>query len=399
MKNKENNIIKVTIIMPLLNSIEYLRECMDSVVNQTLRDIEIICIDAGSTDGTLEVLKEYASSDERITIIKSDKKSYGYQVNLGLDNARGEYFGIVESDDFIKPKMYETLYNIARSHNCDAVKSDFCIFVDEGNKRKFTYRPLTNISELYGVIKKPIDDLRMFRAYLINTPGIYKLKFIKENKIRLNETLGASYQDNGLWFQIFSLADSIYLLKEAFYMVRRDNPNSSVKNREKVYCMCEEYDFIRNFLSNHKDIERKLAPVCAYCRFANYWATLERIDDKYKLEFCFKFSDDIKKIKKNGELIRNFYSQKQWDNLSAMFNPEKYYFLNYYRMKLLEEVTDKDIFMQNLYLKYKLDDLENKINANYMLKRNHVVNKTINNCIDYGLKDTVKKIVKKIIPR
>ncbi|ELZ6270419.1 glycosyltransferase family 2 protein, partial [Campylobacter coli] len=92
---------KVSVVVPSLNSIKYIHECIDSILNQTLKDIEIICVDAGSTDGTLEVLREYEKNDERLKVIVSDKKSYGYQINLGIKEAKGEYLGIVESDDCI----------------------------------------------------------------------------------------------------------------------------------------------------------------------------------------------------------------------------------------------------------------------------------------------------------
>ncbi|WP_039790664.1 glycosyltransferase family 2 protein, partial [Paenibacillus riograndensis] len=104
---------KVSIIMPSLNIATYIKECMDSVVAQTLQDIEIICVDAGSTDGTREILQEYATRDSRIRILDSDRKSYGYQVNWGFDVAKGKYLGIVETDDYIEPEMFQTLYDVA----------------------------------------------------------------------------------------------------------------------------------------------------------------------------------------------------------------------------------------------------------------------------------------------
>ena len=97
----------VSVLMPSLNTARYIREALDSVVNQTLKDIEIICIDAGSTDGTREIIGEYAERDSRIRVIDSPVKSYGYQMNVGLDAAKGSYIGIVEPDDYILPEMYE----------------------------------------------------------------------------------------------------------------------------------------------------------------------------------------------------------------------------------------------------------------------------------------------------
>ena len=120
--------IKVSVLMPSLNVVRYIRECMESVISQTMEEMEILCIDAGSTDGTLEILEEYVRKDRRVRLIKADKKSYGYQMNLGLKEALGEYIGVVETDDFILPNMYEKLYTFAKKNNADYVKSDFDIF-------------------------------------------------------------------------------------------------------------------------------------------------------------------------------------------------------------------------------------------------------------------------------
>ena len=106
---------KVSVIIPVLNGAEYIRECMDSIVGQTLSDIEIIPVDAGSTDGTLEILKEYAKKDTRIKLLTADKKSMGYQYNIGIAAAEGEYVGFCESDDYISETMYEKLARIAET--------------------------------------------------------------------------------------------------------------------------------------------------------------------------------------------------------------------------------------------------------------------------------------------
>ena len=91
--------VKVSVIVPSLNAMPYIKQCLDSIRIQTLTELEILCVDAGSEDGTLAVINEYAVMDNRIRLIKSDQKSYGYQVNHGIEAARGEYVGIVEPDD------------------------------------------------------------------------------------------------------------------------------------------------------------------------------------------------------------------------------------------------------------------------------------------------------------
>ena len=116
----------------------YIRECIQSVGKQTLREIEILVVDAGSTDGTREILEEFACNDARIRIISSDKKSYGYQVNIGISLARGEYIGIVDTDDFIVPEMYEKLYDRAKKYDLQYCKGMSEAFVDIHGYGKLT---------------------------------------------------------------------------------------------------------------------------------------------------------------------------------------------------------------------------------------------------------------------
>ena len=108
---------KVSILMPACNVENFLRECMDSVVNQTLKDIEIICLDDGSKDSTGNILDEYAAKDSRIKVIHKPNSGSGHSRNVGLDHATGEYIGIIETDDFADPDMFEKLYITAKENN------------------------------------------------------------------------------------------------------------------------------------------------------------------------------------------------------------------------------------------------------------------------------------------
>ncbi len=117
---------------------------MDSVISQSLTNIEIICIDAGSTDGTYEVLQEYASADSRIKLIHSEKKSYGHQMNLGLDAANGEFIGIVETDDWADADMFSRLYEAASKHNVDVVLSNYFLYFSFPKERNVFLEKLAN---------------------------------------------------------------------------------------------------------------------------------------------------------------------------------------------------------------------------------------------------------------
>ena len=125
---------KVSVIIPVYNTEKFLRKCLDSVCNQTLQDIEIICINDCSTDGSLEILREYAGKDNRIKLIELFENGGAAKArNIGIDIAHGEYIGFVDSDDFVDLDFYEKLYNKAVETGADAVKGEMWELNDISN--------------------------------------------------------------------------------------------------------------------------------------------------------------------------------------------------------------------------------------------------------------------------
>lgn len=234
---------KVSIILPSLNVAAYIRECIESVINQTFSDIEILCIDAGSTDGTCDILQEYAAKDNRIRLISSAEKSYGYQMNLGMDMAEGEYIGIVETDDCIEHDMYEVLYKIAVENNLDYAKAGFYTLVTpyEGEEYLLEH-PLGDtdriISSEYFIGKPFSPDI-----YIWN--GIYSRSFLKEFNIRLNESPGAAFQDCGFRYLVDMNLRRGMVINRLFYKYRRDNASSSTYNPKFARFNLEECRYVR----------------------------------------------------------------------------------------------------------------------------------------------------------
>ncbi|MBX7491571.1 glycosyltransferase family 2 protein, partial [Helicobacter turcicus] len=179
---------KVSIVIPSLNSMSYIQECLQSVLNQTLQDIEILCVDANSSDGTLEYLQGLEKKDTRLKVIVSDKKSYGYQMNLGIKAAKGEYLGIVESDDYIKANMYERLYALAKEKGVEVLKGDILSFEDK-EQREFTLSPTAYEESFYGsIISYEKQGAKVLtQTWCMNQSGIYKLDFLREFNILFNE--------------------------------------------------------------------------------------------------------------------------------------------------------------------------------------------------------------------
>ena len=217
----------ISILVPSLNVEDYVGECIESIINQTLEDIEIICIDAGSSDNTLDIINDYVEKDSRIKIVNSSEKSYGYQMNLGLALASGEYIGIVETDDYIAEKMYESLYELTEGGNVDIAKGTFYHFYGVDSED-----PLV-IDWSKGELKDVKDSFTIYQQerFLDGHPsiwaGIYRREFLIDNQIRFIEEKGGGWVDNGFFFETACAAKKIVYRPEPYYYYREDNPNSS----------------------------------------------------------------------------------------------------------------------------------------------------------------------------
>lgn len=309
---------KVSLILPSLNIARYVDECLKSAVNQELKDIEIICVDAGSTDGTLEIIRGYAEQDDRIKVVLSDRKSYGYQMNLGMKYALGEYIGILETDDFVPKNMYRELYEIAERERAEIVKADFYRFRTEGDRLERTYNRLDPSGRCYGRIINPAQNPQVFRFIMNTWSGIYRRSFLEENGVVHHETPGASYQDNGFWFKTFCCAKRIYFVDKPYYMNRRDNEASSVANPGKVYCMTEEWAYIYDWLKADAERFRTFIGPYTLRKYHSLLFTYQRIAPEYREEFIQHMSGEMEKLIRAGEYDRKAFTAYEWRRMNLI---------------------------------------------------------------------------------
>ncbi len=239
------NSVRVSVILPSLNVGGYIDEAIASVRQQALEDIEIMCIDAGSTDGTREKIAKHANEDNRIVVIDSSVKSYGIQVNMGIDLARGEYIAVLETDDYVDPDMYGNLYDIACEQSLDYVKCDYYTYtVDEKGDRMFSTRGVGREQELYESLFVPSEHpgIAFDDWYLWN--GIYRTEFLRVNNIRFSETPGAAFQDIGFLHRTTSRARSARYLAQPLYKYCVSRPEASSKSDRTLLFIRQEYGLI-----------------------------------------------------------------------------------------------------------------------------------------------------------
>ena len=227
----EEKMIKVSIIIPVYNVEKYLRDCLDSIIHQTLQDIEIICINDGSTDGSLDVLREYEKKDSRIKIITQENKGLSATRNVGIPLAHGEYIHFMDSDDMMELDAFEKIYHYAKQHALDVVYFDGrSIFeseellqehksYDEYYIRKHEYPDVLPGCDLFTKMKLQGD-------YRVQTClQLFRREFINEKCLRFYEKI--FYEDNIFTFECILQAERTAYVNKVFF-IRRIRANSIV---------------------------------------------------------------------------------------------------------------------------------------------------------------------------
>ncbi len=342
--NTNSSIPAISVIVPIYNVEEYLTTCLESIVNQSLKEIEIICVNDGSEDGSLRILNEFAEKDDRIVVLSGPNKGYGHAINSGIEVATGEYIGIVESDDFILEEMYESLYSVAKEYpTVDIIKSNLIRFFGDGLDDDCSIVH-TCKSHLYNRVIQMLEEPDVFDSNITNQTGIYKRELFEQYNIRLNESKGAAFQDNGLWFQLFTRASSIYFLNKEFYMYRMDREESSTNGTsfENAMCIFSEWDFIYNTMNKYNTIDKETSLPIYVNRFVcSAFYHFKRVRDEYKSLFLKKFSDEINRISDNGELYTELLKPYQIKALIKIKENPQLYFYEWCN-KNIKEYLDKE---------------------------------------------------------
>lgn len=330
--------VKVSIIVPIFNTERYLQKCLDSIICQTLKDIEIICVNDGSTDSSRQILEEYKNKDSRIKIIDKENSGYGNSMNIGLSYSTGEYIGIVESDDFVENTMFEALYNLAKNNDLDLVKSDFYYYTTNDNQSRKAGKIK---KELQNKIFNITDDPTIVKMMPSIWSSLYKRTYLFENGINFLETPGASYQDTSFAFRSLVAAKRIMFTGEAYLYYRQDNENSSVKSKEKVYAVSNEWNEISSFLNKNANLKSIVNDYKLVAQFNGYRWNLIRIDSQYRDEFIDLFSNTFREYYASGEIREAFYRKINKREFQMLLNNKQNYRKYIDKLALNQEKKEK----------------------------------------------------------
>lgn len=320
---------KVSVLLPVYNVEKYLGQCLDSVIHQTLRNIEIICVNDGSTDSSLDILKKYAAKDSRIKIINKKNGGLPSARNAGLDAATGEYISFIDSDDYIQPDMMSVLYKHAKDTKAEIVICGANVFPETPHADGWVYWVLSPERKFY---EKCNDELlfenHAARPFIWRT--FVKRDLIERNHLRLNEGIHIG-EDNAFQFRIYPLAKGISVIPDKLYnyrwyredsmmntVVYKDVNKKTLSHIKMVLHVADEWiksgemeehafqflkwsvefiydDFIRLPLKHRAEQSGLLAEMWTKCGYYQYKSELpDYIVDMFKYFYFMSEQEDIK---------------------------------------------------------------------------------------------------------
>ena len=300
-QNKIDYMPKVSVVMPVYNVEEYLREALDGVRNQSLKEIEIICVDDGSTDNSLEILKEYAQKDNRITVIRQNNLHAGVARNAGLAVARGEYLSFLDSDDIFEPTLLEETYKLAQKEESEIVFYQYTRYNNE-TKEKET---------VGGINRRFSDDV----VYTVSTEDLKENLFTTCNPMPWNKLIkrdfvvkeNLHYQNlpasNDVCFSLTTIAcaKKITLYYKSLVCYRYNRSNSLKNTRDKNPL---------NFYEAYKGIYNTLQEKGLYEKYKKTFLTSLISSSLWTMNNTEKARDKVKNFIKE-EIIPKFIQNNE----------------------------------------------------------------------------------------
>ncbi len=278
----------------------------------------------------MSIIREYERRDERIVVIDKPNSGYGDSMNKGLELARGEYIGIVESDDFASLDMFEALFAEAVKNDLDVVRSNYYAHRSgEGPSCDYLVENLAACGS-YDKVFHPIDNPRVFMCQPAIWTSIYKRTMLNKEEVRFLPTPGASFQDTAFYFKAFYAADRVKLLKDGYLHYRIDNANSSVKNQNKLFCVCDEYAEVWDYAKRDLDKFQTLKHWIPRQQYEGYLWNLNRLAPELQQRFYPRYVEEFSKIRQAGLIDSDRFESRTLARLNKMLDEPETYFLEQY---------------------------------------------------------------------
>lgn len=340
---------KVSVIVPVYKVEKYLVKCIESIINQTLEEIEIIIVDEGEKDRCREIIDFYESADKRIIAPHKKNGGYGASCNLGIGMAKGEYIIIVESDDYIEKEMCEELYDYAKLLDADVVKTPYYEVYNDGYRQNCCYRnKMLNVTP-QGKCFSMKEFGSMLEIHASLWSGIYKTEYMKKNNILFVAAKGGAYVDVGFRIDTLINTDKIAWLNKPYYNYRVDSEGSTTNNF-KISPMIQRWKEVHErFKKNQSDYDNYYGKYLIRDEYLNTLGWLKTIkytkQDIENLRYNYSFvteetvnkTDSLNKEQKEMILV---FKQNPKEFFNKIKKEKIKYFFTYKLLNLSTKITN-----------------------------------------------------------
>ncbi len=282
---------KISVIVPVYNVEDYLRECLDSLCYQTLIDIEIICINDGSTDKSLEILREYESKNPKITVYSQENKGLSGARNTGMKHVSGEYIYFLDSDDILIPTALERMYSVSKRRSLDILLFKLINFDDKTREKfKSKYYDMKFLKQKVGENIFSYDDVGndLFRIAVTPQGKLFKKELIED----MHFIEGFIFEDNPFFFESFFRAEKVYFLDEYLCLKRKRSESITSTPNEQFL----DYIYISNILIDickRYDVYEKYKEGLYSKNMNNIYLRFLQIGDEFKEKYFQKMKQDF----------------------------------------------------------------------------------------------------------
>lgn len=239
---------KISIIIPVYNTEKYLKQCLNSLINQTYSNLEIICVNDGSTDGSLNILEDYSTLDKRVKVFTQENKGQSAARNFGIEKSTGDYLSFIDSDDWVYLTLYQTFVDMIQNHEkeIDIWMFNVASFVEGQNDiiQKVFFESSDWNNHISDNVIHTFDDCkRPFSRNLSVANKIYRKEFLQHSNLVF--PIGLKYEDQYYSLKAFLNADTIMFMQDVFYRYRNNHETSiSCQISEKVFDIFKVVDLI-----------------------------------------------------------------------------------------------------------------------------------------------------------
>ncbi len=341
---------KISVVIPVYNVERYLKQCLDSILNQTYTNLEVIIVDDKSPDKCPEIIDEYAKHDNRIKVIHNqENQGYAKSVNNGIRTATGEYIAIIESDDFIDKEMFSTLHEMITKNDCDVAKCHFYQYFGEKDENVSGETILSNIQNNKSFNLKQFPNI--LKAHPSIWAALYKRNLLIDNNIFFTESPNGAFLDILFTFKALICANKIVVTDTPYLHYRQDNSTSTINNPKKIFCISDEYDLLTQYLNEHLEIKPYANPYKLKKQYRDYKWNLQRISPEYKEQFLDRFVKTFKELTKEENFEKDFPKKHKKELKLLLSNPQKYLQkYGYKKDSLLKKIVKVNINKTGIFI-------------------------------------------------